>query len=183
MPSPAAAGIERPDVVAATIGPRLAGALMVGWPRPSLRRRVGVPFTPSTTSAGTWPPTSTTMVRCQSALDCWSPAAHPPAARTFPGATHRRTRLHTGRRRGEAYDKIARLLGLGYPGGRALDELARTGDAGAIFFPRGMTGPRDDPYTFSFSGLKTAVARYVESNPNANPLTSPPGFRSLSPTC
>jgi len=67
---------------------------------------------------------------------------------------------------GEAYDKVARLLGLGYPGGRVLDELARTGDADAVVFPRGMTGPRDDPYAFSFSGLKTAVARYVESNPD-----------------
>ena len=68
---------------------------------------------------------------------------------------------------GEAYDKIARLLGLGYPGGRVLDDLARTGDRDAIAFPRGMTGPRDDPYAFSFSGLKTAVARYVESHPDA----------------
>ena len=67
---------------------------------------------------------------------------------------------------GEAYDKVARLLGLGYPGGKVLDDLAREGDRDAIVFPRGMTGPRDDPYAFSFSGLKTAVARYVESNPD-----------------
>ena len=53
----------------------------------------------------------------------------------------------------------------GYPGGRVLDELARAGDPGAIVFPCGMTGDRDDPYAFSFSGLKTAVARYVEANP------------------
>jgi N6-L-threonylcarbamoyladenine synthase len=59
---------------------------------------------------------------------------------------------------------VARLLGLGYPGGKILDELARTGDRDAVAFPRGMTGPRDDPYAFSFSGLKTAVARYVERN-------------------
>lgn len=64
---------------------------------------------------------------------------------------------------GEAYDKVARLLGLGYPGGRALDDLARTGDPEAISFPRGMTGPRDAPYAFSFSGLKTVVARYLKS--------------------
>jgi N6-L-threonylcarbamoyladenine synthase len=69
---------------------------------------------------------------------------------------------------GEAYDKVARLLGLGYPGGRALDDLARTGDRNAFPFPRGMTGPRDAPYAFSFSGLKTAVARYVESHPEAH---------------
>src|SRR5258705_114635 len=65
---------------------------------------------------------------------------------------------------GEAYDKIARLLGLGYPGGKVLDDLARDGDRDAIAFPRGMTGPRDHPYAFSFSGLKTAVARYVQDH-------------------
>jgi N6-L-threonylcarbamoyladenine synthase len=64
---------------------------------------------------------------------------------------------------GEAFDKVARLLGLGYPGGPALDAAAVTGDPAAIAFPRGMTGPRDPRYDFSFSGLKTAVARYVEA--------------------
>ncbi len=78
---------------------------------------------------------------------------------------------------GEAYDKVARLLGLGYPGGRVLDELARTGDLGAIVFPRGMTGPRDDPYAFSFSGLKTAVARYVEAHPDAPVADVAAGFQ------
>jgi N6-L-threonylcarbamoyladenine synthase len=78
---------------------------------------------------------------------------------------------------GEAYDKVARLLGLGYPGGRVLDDLARTGDRDAIAFPRGMTGPRDDPYAFSFSGLKTAVARYVESHPDASTADVAAGFQ------
>ena len=64
---------------------------------------------------------------------------------------------------GEAYDKVARLLGLGYPGGPVIDGLAGQGDPAAIRFPRGLTGPRDAPYDFSFSGLKTAVARYVET--------------------
>lgn len=72
---------------------------------------------------------------------------------------------------GEAFDKVARLLGLGYPGGPAIDRLARGGDAKAIRFPRGLTVPKymgtaDAPgphrYDFSFSGLKTAVARCVE---------------------
>ena len=64
---------------------------------------------------------------------------------------------------GEAFDKVARLLGLGFPGGPALDAAAAGGDPNAIAFPRGMTGPRDPRYDFSFSGLKTAVARYVEA--------------------
>ena len=78
---------------------------------------------------------------------------------------------------GEAYDKVARLLGLGYPGGKVLDDLAREGDRDAIVFPRGMTGPRDDPYAFSFSGLKTAVARYVESHPDASQADVAAGFQ------
>jgi N6-L-threonylcarbamoyladenine synthase len=78
---------------------------------------------------------------------------------------------------GEAYDKVARLLGLGYPGGKVLDDLARTGDRDAIAFPRGMTGPADDPHAFSFSGLKTAVARYVEKNPTAPQADVAAGFQ------
>ena len=61
---------------------------------------------------------------------------------------------------GEAFDKVARLLGLGFPGGPAVDRLARDGDRTAIAFPRGMGA--DPSYDVSFSGLKTAVARWVE---------------------
>jgi len=67
---------------------------------------------------------------------------------------------------GEAFDKVGRLLGLPYPGGPHVDRLAREGDPGAIAFPRGLTAPKDQSrhaYDFSFSGLKTAVARWVES--------------------
>ncbi|MGW3998747.1 tRNA (adenosine(37)-N6)-threonylcarbamoyltransferase complex transferase subunit TsaD [Amycolatopsis sp. NPDC004772] len=63
---------------------------------------------------------------------------------------------------GEAYDKVARVLGLPYPGGPPIDKAAKNGDPAAIAFPRGMTGPRDAAFDFSFSGLKTAVARWVE---------------------
>ncbi|MBM9467579.1 tRNA (adenosine(37)-N6)-threonylcarbamoyltransferase complex transferase subunit TsaD [Nakamurella leprariae] len=68
---------------------------------------------------------------------------------------------------GEAYDKVARILGLGYPGGPVIDRLAGQGDPTAIAFPRGLTGPRDARYDFSFSGLKTAVARWVEARQRA----------------
>jgi N6-L-threonylcarbamoyladenine synthase len=64
---------------------------------------------------------------------------------------------------GEAFDKVARVLGLGFPGGPAIDRQARDGDPKAIAFPRGLTGGRDPLYDFSFSGLKTAVARWVEA--------------------
>jgi N6-L-threonylcarbamoyladenine synthase len=59
---------------------------------------------------------------------------------------------------GEAFDKVARLLGLGYPGGPAIDRIATTGDPAAIAFPRPMLG---NGFDFSFAGLKTAVAYHL----------------------
>jgi N6-L-threonylcarbamoyladenine synthase len=70
---------------------------------------------------------------------------------------------------GEAFDKIARVMKLGFPGGPAIDAMAKDGNATAIDFPRGLTTSSDWQtrlYDFSFSGLKTAVARYLESVPN-----------------
>ena len=69
---------------------------------------------------------------------------------------------------GEAFDKIARVMKLGFPGGPAIDKLAKDGSASAIDFPRGLTTSNDwltRPFDFSFSGLKTAVARYLEATP------------------
>ncbi|MCR2793581.1 tRNA (adenosine(37)-N6)-threonylcarbamoyltransferase complex transferase subunit TsaD [Microbacterium sp. zg.Y625] len=66
---------------------------------------------------------------------------------------------------GEAFDKVARILGLPYPGGPEIDRAAATGDPDAIRFPRGMSRASDmadHRYDFSFSGLKTAVARWIE---------------------
>jgi N6-L-threonylcarbamoyladenine synthase len=65
---------------------------------------------------------------------------------------------------GEAFDKVARYLGLGYPGGPAVDREAVHGDPSAFAFPRAML---DDGYDFSFSGLKTAVVRTVDKAPDA----------------
>jgi N6-L-threonylcarbamoyladenine synthase len=66
---------------------------------------------------------------------------------------------------GEAFDKVARVLGLPFPGGPHIDRVAVDGDATAIDFPRGVV--RDAAYSFTFSGLKTAVARWVESRERA----------------
>ena len=71
---------------------------------------------------------------------------------------------------GEAFDKVARLLGLPYPGGPQIDRAAVGGDPTAIRFPRGLSLPKDlekHRYDFSFSGLKTAVARWVEQRRDA----------------
>jgi N6-L-threonylcarbamoyladenine synthase len=69
---------------------------------------------------------------------------------------------------GEAFDKIARILELGFPGGPAIDLDAKSGNPKAIDFPRGLTLARDlveHEYDFSFSGLKTAVSRYLAKTP------------------
>ncbi len=64
---------------------------------------------------------------------------------------------------GEAFDKVARYLGLGYPGGPAIDQLSALGDPSAISFPRAMLA---DDYDFSFSGVKTSVVNYVRKHPD-----------------
>jgi N6-L-threonylcarbamoyladenine synthase len=63
---------------------------------------------------------------------------------------------------GEAFDKVAKMLNLGYPGGRVIDELAKSGDCKAIRFPRARL--KKHPYDFSFSGIKTAVWHYLRSH-------------------
>jgi N6-L-threonylcarbamoyladenine synthase len=72
---------------------------------------------------------------------------------------------------GEAFDKGAKLLGLGYPGGAVIDQLARTGDAKAVRFPRSMTAGKHG-FDFSFSGLKTALLHHVRAHgvPDGQPL-------------
>lgn len=78
---------------------------------------------------------------------------------------------------GEAYDKVARLLGLAYPGGPEIDRLAQQGNPKAIAFPRGLTARHDlarHRFDYSFSGLKTAVARYVEQRErDGEPISVP----------
>ena len=174
-----AAGIERPDVIATTIGPGLAGALMVGVAAAKAYAAAwGLPFYAVNHLGG------------HLAADVYDHGPLPECVGLLVSGGHTNL-LHVRSlgepivelggtvddAAGEAYDKVARLLGLGYPGGRTLDELARAGDRDAVVFPRGMTGPRDDPYAFSFSGLKTAVARYLESNPVYRPADVAAGFQ------
>ena len=174
-----AAGLDRPDIVAATIGPGLAGALLVGVAAAKAYSAAwGVPFYAVNHLGG------------HLAADVYEHGPLPECVALLVSGGHTHL-LHVRSlgepiielgstvddAAGEAYDKVARLLGLGYPGGKVLDDLARTGDRDATAFPRGMTGPRDDPYGFSFSGLKTAVARYVESNPDAATADIAAGFQ------
>ncbi|MFD4462428.1 tRNA (adenosine(37)-N6)-threonylcarbamoyltransferase complex transferase subunit TsaD [Nocardia sp. NPDC058480] len=161
----ATAGISKPDALAVTIGPGLAGALLVGvaaakayaaaWDVPFYAlNHLGGHVAVDTLEHGPMPPAVALLVsgghtHLLQVTDLGEPITE--LGSTVDDAA------------GEAFDKVARLLGLGYPGGPALDAAAADGDARAIAFPRGMTGPRDSRYDFSFSGLKTAVARYVEA--------------------
>lgn len=174
-----AAGVTKPNVVAATIGPGLAGALLVG-----------VAAAKAYSAAWRVPFYAVNHLGGHLAANVYQHGPLPECVALLVSGGH--THLLQVRSlgdpivelgstvddaAGEAYDKVARLLGLGYPGGRVLDELARTGDREAIVFPRGMTGPRDAPYAFSFSGLKTAVARYLESHPDAVNANVAAGFQ------
>ena len=161
------AGIRPADVsaVAVTAGPGLTGALLVGvaaakayaaaWEVPlygvnHLSAHVAV----DTLEHGPLPPCVALLVSGghSSLLDVPGLAGPvTPLGATIDDAA------------GEAFDKVARLLGLPFPGGPHIDRVARDGDPGAVAFPRGLTGPRDAAFDFSFSGLKTAVARHVEA--------------------
>lgn len=171
-----AAGIAKPDALAVTIGPGLAGALLVGvaaakayaaaWDVPFYAvNHLGGHVAVDTLEHGPMPPCVALLVsgghtHLLHVSDLGQPIVE--LGTTVDDAA------------GEAFDKVARLLGLGYPGGPALDAIAREGDPRAIAFPRGMTGPRDARHDFSFSGLKTAVARYVEAKEIAGETYSTP---------
>ncbi|WP_109525495.1 MULTISPECIES: tRNA (adenosine(37)-N6)-threonylcarbamoyltransferase complex transferase subunit TsaD [Nocardia] len=160
-----AAGVVKPDALAVTIGPGLAGALLVGvaaakayaaaWDVPFYAlNHLGGHVAVDTLEHGPMPPCVALLVsgghtHLLQVADLGEPIVE--LGSTVDDAA------------GEAFDKVARLLGLGYPGGPALDAAAQEGNPAAIAFPRGMTGPRDPRYDFSFSGLKTAVARHVEA--------------------
>ena len=175
----ATAAIDKPDVVAATIGPGLAGALLVGVAAAKAYAAAwGVPFYAVNHLGG------------HLAADVYDHGPLPESVGLLVSGGHTHLLLvrslgepieelgsTVDDAAGEAYDKVARLLHLGYPGGKALDDLARTGDRAAIVFPRGMTGPRDERFAFSFSGLKTAVARYVESHPDYHAADVAAGFQ------
>ena len=77
--------------------------------------------------------------------------------------SHRRIGRTKDDAAGEAFDKVARMLGLGFPGGPVLDRLAQSGDPAAFAFPRSLI--HEPGYDFSFSGLKTAVRYHLDANP------------------
>ena len=163
------AGIEKPDAVAATVGPGLSGALLVGASAAKAYAAAwGVPFYGVNHLGG--------HVAVAN-LDGEAELPHSIALLVSGGHTQLLEVDAVGKpmrelgstlddAAGEAYDKVSRLLGLGYPGGPIVDKLAASGEA-SIAFPRALTRAEDlrgeHRYDFSFSGLKTAVARHVEA--------------------
>jgi N6-L-threonylcarbamoyladenine synthase len=171
----AGVGLDAIDAVAATSGPGLAGALLVGVSAAkALALVAGVPYVAvnhleAHCEAG-WleqPALGTPLaVLLVSGGHTLLVAVDAPGSHRVLGGT-------VDDAAGEAFDKVARFLGLGYPGGPVIDRLARTGDPAAIAFPRAMPGTLD----CSFSGLKTAVVQYVRAHPEAPVADVAAGFQ------
>ncbi len=154
-------GFADVDAVAVTVGPGLVGALLVGIAAAkALALGLGVPFIGVNHLEGhiyanvlahgelEWPFVSFVVSGGHTMLiHVPEPHRYEVLGQTLDDAA------------GEAFDKIARFLGLGFPGGPALDRLARTGDPAAVRFPRALA--ERGSYDFSLSGLKTAVVRRV----------------------
>jgi N6-L-threonylcarbamoyladenine synthase len=166
----AAVRLDRLDGVAVTAGPGLVGALLVGvMYGKTLSRRLDIPligvhhleghlFAPTLEQSEFAPPMAALLVSGGHTLLLDVPA----------WGQYRLLGTTRDDAAGEAFDKVATLLGLGYPGGPAIERLARQGQPGRFRLPRPMLqslaqeGP--DRFSFSFSGLKTAVRRAVEQS-------------------
>ena len=165
------AGITAPDAVAATVGPGLAGALLVGASAAKAYAAAwGVPFYGVNHLGGHVAVANLEGEPLPHAIALLVSGGHTQLLEvTAVGKPMRELGPTLDDAAGEAYDKVARLLGLGYPGGPIIDKLAQQGNKKAIAFPRGL---KNSPYDFSFSGLKTAVARYVEQAERNNSTIS-----------
>lgn len=149
------------DAVAATQGPGLVGALMVGYsfgkamawslgaPFVGVDHMEGHLFAPRLEHADFDPP----------AVVLLASGGHSQIVHVKNWGEYEILGTTIDDAAGEAFDKIARFMGLGYPGGPAIDRASEGGDAAVVRFPRAL---RDRPYHFSFSGLKTSVITYLE---------------------
>lgn len=164
----AEAGLEKPDAVAATIGPGLAGALMVGAAAAKAYAAAwDVPFYAVNHLGGHVAVATLEGEELPHAVALLVSGGHTQLLEVEAvGKPMRELGSTVDDAAGEAYDKVARMLGLGYPGGPVIDKVAQRGDRKAIAFPRGLSKAEDlrgeHRHDFSFSGLKTAVARYIE---------------------
>ncbi|ANE07466.1 tRNA (adenosine(37)-N6)-threonylcarbamoyltransferase complex transferase subunit TsaD [Corynebacterium glutamicum] len=159
------AGVDKPDAVAATVGPGLAGALLVGASAAKAYAAAwGVPFYAVNHLGGHVAVANLEGETLPHAVALLVSGGHTQLLEVDAvGLPMKELGSTLDDAAGEAYDKVSRLLGLGYPGGPIIDKLARRGNPEAIAFPRGLMRKSDSRHDFSFSGLKTSVARYVEA--------------------
>ncbi len=178
----ASTGPDELTAVAATIGPGLAGSLLVGVSAAKAYAwSWGIPFVGVNHMEGhlhaafledptvSLPTVVLLVSGGHTMLICMQSPDGAAGEATAGGATgvaveYRLLGQTLDDAAGEAFDKVARFLGLGYPGGPVIERTAREGNATAIAFPRGLA---NEGYDFSFSGLKTSVIRYMRANPEA----------------
>ncbi len=173
------AGIDpsRIDAVAATVGPGLIGALLVGvsaakalalvWDKPF----VGVNHMEAHLYAGLLDDPTLEFPLVVLLVS----GGHTMLVEMIGHGTYRLLGRTIDDAAGEAYDKVARYLDLGYPGGPAIDAAAELGNPEAINFPRAMM---HDGLNFSFSGLKTSVINYVRKNPDVSNIDVAASFQA-----
>lgn len=167
--------IAQVDAIAVTRGPGLAGCLLVGVEyAKALSAARGIPLVAVQHVAGHLYSPFVGREKDAWGTPVEEPADHAPYIGMAVSGGHSSMVLARGALAfeplgetlddavGEAYDKIAKLMGLGYPGGPLVDRLAADGDPNAFAFPRPLVKPDREGYDFSFSGLKTSVAREVE---------------------
>jgi N6-L-threonylcarbamoyladenine synthase len=157
------------DAVAATRGPGLVGALMVGFsfgkalawslgkPLYGVDHMEGHLFAPRLEFDDYQPPAVTLLAS----------GGHSQIVHVKEWGDYETLGSTIDDAAGEAFDKLARFMGLGYPGGPAIDAESDDGDRDAVAFPRALS---DRPYDFSFSGLKTSVVTYLEKARDAGEL-------------
>lgn len=175
------AGLERPDALAVTAGPGLIGAVLVGLSfGKAMASAWGVPVIGVNHLEGHLlsptmepdPPVYPFLSLVVSGGHTTLYLAHALGSYEIVGQT-------VDDAAGEAFDKVARMLGLGYPGGPVVDRLAAQGDPAAIAFPRPHPGGLD----WSFSGLKTAVRTHLQRHPYADPADVCASFQAAVVDC
>jgi len=159
------------DAVAATRGPGLAGALMVGFSYgKALAWALDVPFVGVDHMEGhLFAPTFEHEEYRPPAVVLLVSGGHSQLILMREWGHYQVLGDTIDDAAGEAFDKLARVMGLGYPGGPAIDAASEGGDPGAIAFPRALPDRRHD---LSFSGLKTAVATFIERGRSRGDLPS-----------
>lgn len=173
------AGLEQGDVdiVAATTGPGLVGALLVGVSAAKALALVwDVPFVGvNHLEAHLYAPIIDEPDLEFPVLVVLVSGGHTMLVEMTGHGAYRALGSTIDDAAGEAFDKVARFLGLGYPGGPAIDRVAGAGDPESVAFPRAMLGESLD---FSFSGLKTAVVNHVRKHPDVSTPDVAASFQS-----